>query len=237
MIKLKQLLFESGAEAGSVEVANTPLKKARTQVELILSKVGKSLELELPNFDSNYQRIYNLFKMGKTKRSDMPAIDSRDTRLFQQRLSQGYIDIKKPLAPSTNIKNPFPLGLTGKQAEEWLEAGLERNDGDANDDKIKVKDGRTEVGNLKPIQKQVYLDKSMTRIAQGSAAISRSYLERSIYIVSSDHYIIDGHHRYLTAMLIDPTMKVNIIAIDLPLKQLLAVSTAYGDAIGNARNA
>jgi hypothetical protein len=239
MIKLKQLLFESGKSAGKVEVAKTPLDKARNYTSNVLNKVGRNIKNEFPNFDKNYTTVYNHIKSGKTQRKDMPAIDSGDIIEFQYRLSKGYIDISKPHAPTTNTNNPFPTGLTGKRADDWLEAGLKRNDGadSDGDDKIPIKRIKTAVGDLKPIQKQVYLDKSIHKIGRDGAKTARSFLGKSVYIVSSDNYIIDGHHRYLTAMLIDPTIQVNTLSIDLPLSKLLPLATAYGDAIGNKRNA
>jgi len=238
MIRLKSLIHESGKAAGKVEVAKTSLEKARNFTINMLTNAGKRIEDELPNFDVNYTNVHNQFKRGKTKRKDMPAIDSGDVKMFQHRLSNGYIDITKPHAPTTNEKNPFPTGLTGKQAENWLEAGLKQNDGAKtnDDDKISVKKNKVAVGELKPIQQQVYLDKTIHKIGRDSVKTARSFLSKSIYIISSDNYIIDGHHRYLTAMIIDPTMQVNTISIDLPLNKLLPLATAYGDAIGNSRN-
>ena len=60
--------------------------------------------------------------------------------------------------------------------------------------------------------------------------------KENIYIVSSDNRIIDGHHRFLTSVLIDPRLKVNVLKIDMPIKKLLELTLAYTDAIGNVRN-
>lgn len=54
--------------------------------------------------------------------------------------------------------------------------------------------------------------------------------------MSKDRYIIDGHHRFLTGMLIDPKMKVNVLMIDMPISELLPSSLDYSDTIGNVRN-
>ena len=39
------------------------------------------------------------------------------------------------------------------------------------------------------------------------------------------------------ALLLDSNMKVYVLEIDLPISKLLPLSIAYGDAIGNKRNA
>jgi len=46
-----------------------------------------------------------------------------------------------------------------------------------------------------------------------------------------------NNSRAYGSILIDPNMKVNALSIDLSIKKLLPLSLAYGDAIGNTRNA
>ena len=55
-------------------------------------------------------------------------------------------------------------------------------------------------------------------------------------MVSKDDRIIDGHHRFLSAVLVDPAIQVTALEIDLPIKDLLPLTLAYTDAIGNVRN-
>jgi hypothetical protein len=59
---------------------------------------------------------------------------------------------------------------------------------------------------------------------------------KTFFITSADNFIIDGHHRWLSGIVLDPNLKVNTLSIDLPIKDLLPMATAYGDAIGNKRN-
>ena len=54
--------------------------------------------------------------------------------------------------------------------------------------------------------------------------------------IKKDNRIIDGHHRFLTTVLINPKIKVNCLKIDLPIRELLPLTLAYTDAIGNVRN-
>jgi hypothetical protein len=59
---------------------------------------------------------------------------------------------------------------------------------------------------------------------------------KTFFITSADNFIIDGHHRWLSGIVLDPNLKVNTLSIDLPIKDLLPMAIAYGDAIGNKRN-
>lgn len=231
-MRFKNFLIEQGGQkAGKLEVDSTPLEKAREFAEK-----GFNLDKEIPDFDENYKKAQSLSKLGKTKRKDMPVITDDDIKKFQKRLEDGNIDINKPLADDPIVKkNPFPEGLSGLKAKKWLELGLK--DGSKTDDKIDVRITKVAVKDLKPIQRQIYFDKSMEAIQQFGAAASLDFVtNKSFFVVSGDNYIIDGHHRFLSALLIDPNAKVNALKIQLPIKKLLPMATAYGDAIGNKRN-
>ena len=239
MIRLKQLLMEAGASAGKLELASVSPEKAREYAEAVFVKTGTTLDKEIPNFDKNFKVAKSKSKIGSTQRKDMPVIDGKDVRDLQNRLSKGYIDINKPLSKKTNPKNPFPTGLSGTTADAWLQNGLKQNDGAAsdNDDVVKVTKKSITVSKLKPIQRQIYFDKSMDTIAQFGVKASVSFMKTQLFIISTDNFIIDGHHRFQSMMLIDPTQKANVLVIDLPLSELLPMALSYSDAIGNKRNA
>ena len=74
------------------------------------------------------------------------------------------------------------------------------------------------------------------KIVSNNAQITIYLQNDSILILSADLYLLDGHHRLLSAMLIDPKMKLKALIIDLPIKKLLPLTIAYGDSIGNKRN-
>jgi len=56
-------------------------------------------------------------------------------------------------------------------------------------------------------------------------------------IVTSDNYILDGHHRWATAWAGHPSNKIKVTVIPLPLKHLFLVLRAYGAAKGNPQQA
>ena len=237
-IEIHQLLEAGGADAGKLELLNTPLQKARSYAEKLFSNNDRELDKELPNFNKNYELAQKSAKLGFAQRKDMPVIDLKDVRLLQIRLSKGSIDISPPYADNEVPDDPFPQGLDKKIGKKWVTQGLSMFDGDAKDDVVGAKYGKEAVGNLKPIQSQIYFDKSIAKMAKSGVADSKAFQTKkeNIYIVSSDNRIIDGHHRFLTSTLIDPRLKVNVLKIDMPIKKLLELTLAYTDAIGNVRN-
>lgn len=240
--KFKEFIFEGGkggAKAGKLEIRKTSLEKARAYAEKRMEAYDRYLDTEIPQFDKNYLFAQGQAGLGHTKRKDMPVITFKDVRGFQTRLRKGHLDIGEPFAPTTDEHNPFPEGLTGAEAKMFLQAGLAKHDGDKDDDKVKVHMEKVLISELKPIQEQIYFDKSIEQIAKAGEAESEAYLtsKNTVFIVSIDNFIIDGHHRYLSGMLDNPEMKVNCLVIDLPISTLLPLSLAYGDAVGNKRNA
>jgi hypothetical protein len=231
-------IHESGGQsAGQMEIANTSLAEARKFAEKVEEQNGRDLDLEIPDFDRNYEKTKDMATQGSTLRHNMPVIETSDVRDLQDRLQNGFLDLERPYSQDTKERsNPFPEGLHGEQADKWLEDGLKKNDGDATDDVVRASQTSLTVGSLIPIQKQIYFDKSMSSTAKAGVMGTRSFLNSQIFVVSSDNHIIDGHHRYLSAMLIDPNMQVRCLVVDLPIRELLPLCKAYGDAIGNDRN-
>lgn len=238
ILTFEQFVTEKGESAGKLEIVKTSVDLARAYAEGQFQSNGRDLDEELPNFDKNYQEAQKRAGTGKTKRRDMPVIDTDDVKLFQQRLKQGHLDVDTPNADLDFLKSdPFPEGLSGDQAKKFVEAGMEKHDGDQDDDKVKVSMKKVAFKDLKPIQRQIYFDKSINATAQFGAKGTTDFLTKhSILIASSDNYIIDGHHRFLSGLLVDGNLKSDVLVIDLPISVLLPLSRSYGDAIGNQRN-
>ena len=226
---LNELLEDKGGQsAGSMELASIDVKTAREYIE--------RLGLKIPNFEKHFELAQKKAHFGKTKRRDMPVIDDTQVRQFQQRLKTGVLDIHTPFAKETDPTDPFPEGLRGLTAQDFLIRGLKDNN--LSDDKIGVTIRKISIDKLKPIQRQIYFDKSAQPTAKNGIKKTIDFISnKSFFVVSEDDFIIDGHHRFLSAVLIDPKMQVNVLSIDLPLSKLLPLSKAYGDAIGNTRNA
>ena len=231
---------EVGQNPGDLELVNISLEVARkfAEAEFNKSKATKSLDEELPEFDKNFAFAKRAATKGRTKRKDMPVINARNVRELQARLKNGNFDIRKPFAKDGTGKNPFPTGLSKATGKRFLIKGLKKFDGDSKDDKIDVKLDKVTVSKLKPIQKQIFFDKAIVSTAKFGPKASAKILsgDALFFIVSSDNFIIDGHHRYLASILIDPKMKVNALVIDLNIKELLPLSLSFSDAKGNPRN-
>jgi hypothetical protein len=227
---------KGGAAAGKLELIRTNFAKAKQYVEKMYPDFD--IEKEIPNFKKNYEYAQTLAKGGFAQRKDMPVIDNRDIKLLQKRLRSGAIDIARPFAKNDVPDDPFPQGLDKEMGKKWVSGGLAKNDGDAKDDIVDVKIKSVAVGNLKPIQSQIYFDKSIKNVAKHGAQGTKDFSasKSNFYVVSSDNRIIDGHHRFLSAVLVDPKIKVTALEIDLPIKDLLPLTLSYTDAIGNVRN-
>jgi hypothetical protein len=222
--------IEGGQSAGTLEIASTKPDTARA----FAKKKGWDIS-EITNFDKNFNFAAKKASLGKTKRKDMPVINDNDVKEFQRKLEKGYIDVVKPFSKTFSGKNPFPSGLKGGEARDFLERGLK--DGEKSDDVISVSIRQVSAKKLKPIQKQIYFSKIVEPMKKFGVKGSTKFLvSQTFFIASEDLYIIDGHHRWLSALLMNPDMKVNVLTIDLPIRKLLPLSIAYGDSIGNSRN-
>ncbi len=215
---------------GRIRIVDTTAEKAEAWARSLAEKFKVDFDKEYPNFKKSFKLLQDHLKNGWTKRQDMPVIDEKDVRSFKYRLEKGLLDIKPPFTKS----NPFPEFLKGKEATEMLTWGMK--DGAIDDDKVKVKQVKRKVSDLKPIQKEVYMDKSFKNLIEFGKASSKKFLQNASVIISNDNYIIDGHHRLAQSYFVDPKMSVSCIEVDLPIETLLKISLTYGDAIGNKRN-
>lgn len=223
----RRILIEAGEAAGQYELHKVSLDQA---VEYC-----KKMGVDVPNLELHLKLAQKLFGMfGKTQRADMPVIDEKDVRDFQAKIKNGYIDFNDPFSDRTDPNDPFPQGLEDKDATNFMSNGL--RDKNKPDDRINVSTKRIKAKDLRPIQAQVYLDKSVKSLAKNGIEASRQFLSNSTLITSSDNNIIDGHHRYLSALILDPDMEMKCLVVDVPIKILLPLATAYGDARGNERN-
>ena len=211
--------------AGTLNVSNTTLAKARAYAESVFKEHGKSLDAIIPTFDQNYMLLQKASKNTlNIHRSDMPVISQQDVKSFENDLKRGNLDLFKPF---TFGHLYFPKNLLGKRQEsaDWLELG--QKDGDPYDDVVNAKIGRTPARNLKPIQGQIWLEKMVPYILKSAMPVDQMTM-----VISSDHHIIDGHHRYGQAMLTDPNIKLKTLFVPLSIEMLLKVGHTYGNAKG-----
>lgn len=212
-------------KAYSLNVGSTSLAKARVFAEGVFQK---PVEEVLPDFDRNYKRLQKAVKSAPgIPRIQMPVIEPADIKVFQKRLQEGRLDILRPFAKGKFVT----MREIDKSDGEWVDLGFE--DGDPKDDAIPAQVKSIAVGKLKPTQNQIWLEKTFGNIAKFGVPRSGSPVLSTTVIVSSDGYILDGHHRYSQAMMADPNLKMKALYVPMPIKTLLEVGKAYGEAIGN----
>ncbi|KFZ25548.1 MAG: hypothetical protein KQ78_02260 [Candidatus Izimaplasma bacterium HR2] len=205
--KIDRYILEN--DEGKMELLYTSVNDARQYIQKILSKSNRTLDKIIPNFNEHYIQAQRMAKMGYVKRKDMPVISSSDIKSLQHHLTNGFIDRNPPFSINTKPNN---------------------------DDVIKVSKTTEIISKLKPIQKQIYLDKAAVILGKKSISETKKFLETKIFVVNTDNYIIDGHHRYLAGMILDPTIKVSVLKIDMNKDQLLSLTKSFSNAIGNKRN-
>jgi len=212
--------------AFSKNVANTKLAEAR---ELAAGYFGRPVEEVLgKDFDKKYKMLQRATKAAPgIPRIQMPVIEPSDIGMFQRQLNEGRVDI---IAPWAKGKFVGPSAI-GPEDGPWVELGLA--DGSPNDDVVKAALKGIAVGKLKPTQGQIWLEKTFGNIAKFGVPAGGSRILTTTVIVSSDMYILDGHHRYSQAMLADPGLKMQSLFVPLGIKALLEIGRAYGEAIGN----
>ena len=126
-----------------------------------------------------------------------------------------------------------------ERAFQYLYLGLQ--DGIIQDDVVEASIVRNSIGLLRPTQSEIWFEKLITNIIQfgnpsekgGGAFNQRSMIVNKTLAISSDGYILDGHHRFAQIMLVNPSLRVLTLQIGLPIRILLKVATPYGNAIGN----
>ena len=130
---------------------------------------------------------------------------------------------------------PPPNTFVGmeKGGEEWMTAGLEDNDGDADDDLIEIIPGGSIAADAAiPTQSNILIYKSMGFAVDGMAGGDLDAW------AGTGGEILDGHHRWAATMLNDPSAnmgtagQVDLNALGKP-KNMLKYLTAIGNALGN----
>jgi len=114
-------------------------------------------------------------------------------------------------------------------AKAALDGG--KKDKNDTDDKAKAGDASIAVGSLKPMQKEVIPAKALA-FALGFASNGTPDLNNMEAIVSSDNYIMDGHHRWAGRTLLDPGASVKVSKIDMPADDVVTALNVYTKAKG-----
>lgn len=233
--------FEASEGGFKLNVATTPVDEAYAYAKGEFEKRGKRMEDYIPHFYESYESLQESCKTAiDVPRIEMPVIDPEQLNLFQKSLMAGQLDVNRPYAKGrTELYSPKDLFGDTERAMQYLYLGLQ--DGIITDDVVEAQMVRNSVGLLRPTQSQIWLEKLIRNIIQfgnpqgdGAGAYSQdSMIVDKTLAISSDGYILDGHHRYGQVVLVNPGLRMRTLQINLPIRTLLKVATPYGNAIGN----
>lgn len=85
---------------------------------------------------------------------------------------------------------------------------------------------------LHPIQKQIYLDKAFSNVID----IMFNKIGYSTLICDYSYNLLDGNHRWLAYMLINPEKYVEILRINRDYQSLIPMLSKYSKVILKERN-
>lgn len=105
-------------------------------------------------------------------------------------------------------------------------------DKDKNDDKISVTSKSWPAADLKPSQTTMRIDNTVGMAISMLAGKMDTNLG---CIVSSDNHIMDGHHRWSAAILVDPKTSVSGYGAELPGKELVGVLNVLTKGVFNKK--
>jgi len=100
-------------------------------------------------------------------------------------------------------------------------------------DKVDVKSDKVDIKDLIPSQNTIYLDHVLSRIVVKDGErkdIIKGKLKDNNILISSDDHIIDGHHRWAAALVLNPDCKLHCTRIEIPIELALPIINAILDA-------
>ena len=83
-----------------------------------------------------------------------------------------------------------------------------------------------EVGELTPVQKEINLEKTDSMAAKHEAGEIDLSTGKPV-MVSSDEYLVDGHHRWYALRELNPSNKLDAIMIDSPILELISLMKEF----------
>ncbi len=218
--------------------ANTPVDKAIAYAQGQCSADGKSMAEYFSDFKPNYLLLQEKCDLAlDLPRIEMPVIEPEQMDEFQESLTKGHIDVNEPVAKAPQSKSKYPTDLGfDLRGRQWLYRGT--RDGAIEDDILDAQMTEIAVADLKPSQSQIWLEKVVgMSLYFGPLKQSSEFLHEAPIIVSSDGYILDGHHRFGAAMVSNPSLRLTALKVDMEIRELVKMARSYGNAIGNEQKA
>jgi|10_taG_2_1085330.scaffolds.fasta_scaffold03398_4 hypothetical protein len=148
-----------------------------------------------------------------------------------RRLTQNFREFLTEKAdPGAVDPARFPTELSSVDAEKaaaLVKAGDPELDTSRDDDVIPVdQDGSWSASQLKPSQTSMNLGKAAwfaLGMLNGTMYGSGGPGGETGAFISSDNYLMDGHHRWIATAMADPSAEIKGFAVDFPGKQLVGI--------------
>jgi len=97
---------------------------------------------------------------------------------------------------------------------------------------IKIKKEKVRAVNLIPMQNQMYLDNPIDAIRRYTLKGTLKFITSDSHsIVSFDNWIMDGNHRWLLAILYNPSMNVQVYSVALEHEELKNMMDDFTDGV------
>ena len=139
-----------------------------------------------------------------------------------------FMKIKHLLSKATGAKRKDMPVVSSYQVEQFKQ--------DLKEHGVESHYAWQELGDLKPIQSQIYFDRVVNAEIEFGGIHHGSDQTKKTMIVSKEGYIIDGHHRWATGTLADETVKMKTLVVNMDIDHLLEYTKDWGDRMGNLRN-
>ncbi len=114
------------------------------------------------------------------------------------------------------------LAKTTNKIKQYLfKKGIENNDIEGEEVKIKARD-------LEPSQKEIFLDQVITYLLKNKKFVKKALkgkIKDDEIVISSDNCIVDGHHKWAGAFILNPDCKIKCTKVNVPYKEAIPVFT------------
>lgn len=158
-------------------------------------------------------------------------ISTEDLRKIIEQEAMSIVGEEADPAKMDSERFPIKLSAVDPDSAKTLTThGLSKYDNDPDDDIINVTkkaDGVASVGSLKPSQSSMNIGKAMTFVLHMLDPNSKMNPGGDLgAFISKDFYIMDGHHRWVSTAMVDPSKQVGGFYVDFPGQQLVAILNA-----------
>jgi len=209
-------------------ISEENIEKIWIYLELELIKKGIVLSL-LVNFNEFKERIINVKKINnsKIKREDMPIISYKSTDDLKEYIENITIDKLKIIQKIIEEENILDISF-----KNFIENNLpfkyyEKLSKKTKKDKIKANVLKIKAINLIPTQKELYISKIIKNIEKYGIPSKNNFITKRTLVVSKNNKILDGHHRWLSCMIINPNLELEVLKIDLTFEELYPLLLSY----------